>query len=66
MSMQQVHAALRGGSTWMGLLDILVVAYLLYRLLLLVRGTRALQILGGLGNTRLSRCISASACTWTP
>ena len=49
MSMQQMHAALRGGSTWIGLLDILVVAYLLYRLLLLVRGTRALQILGGLG-----------------
>ncbi len=34
---------------WQGVLDVLVVAYLLYRLLLLVRGTRAMQILGGLG-----------------
>lgn len=49
MNIQQVQAVLRGGSTWMGFLDILVVAYLIYRLLLLVRGTRALQILGGLG-----------------
>ena len=33
---------------WLGILDILVVAYLFYRLLLLVRGSRALQIIGGL------------------
>ena len=58
MSMQQLHAALRAGSTWIGLLDILVVAYLLYRLLLLVRGTRALQILGGLGTLVLALYLS--------
>ena len=58
MSIQQVHAALRGGSTWIGILDILVVAYLLYRLLLLVRGTRALQILGGLGTLVLALYLS--------
>ena len=58
MSLQQLHAALRGGSTWIGLLDIVVVAYLLYRLLLLVRGTRALQILGGLGTLVLALYLS--------
>ena len=31
------------------LLDVLVVAYLIYRVLLLIRGTRAQQILMGLG-----------------
>ncbi len=58
MNIQQAHAALRGGSTWIGLLDVLVVAYLLYRLLLLVRGTRALQILGGLGTLVLALYLS--------
>lgn len=58
MSMQQLHAALRAGSTWVGLLDIMVVGYLLYRLLLLVRGTRALQILGGLGTLVLALYLS--------
>ncbi len=39
---------------WLGLLDIAVVAYLIYRLMLLARGTRALQILGGLGTLLLA------------
>jgi diadenylate cyclase len=43
---------------WQGVLDVLVVAYLLYRLLLLVRGTRAMQILGGLGTLLLALFIS--------
>jgi len=47
---------------WQGVLDVLVVAYLLYRLLLLVRGTRAMQILGGLG-TLLSPSSSATNFT---
>ena len=58
MNMQQALAAMRGHSPWMGLLDVLVVAYLLYRLLLLVRGTRALQILGGLGTLLLALYLS--------
>ena len=44
---------------WLGILDILVVAYLIYRLLLLARGTRALQILGGLGTLLLALTLSA-------
>ncbi len=35
--------------TWRDLLEILVVAALTYRVLLLIRGTRALQMLGGIG-----------------
>lgn len=49
LSVQHALRSLRVNSTWLGLLDILVVAYLIYRLMLLARGTRALQILGGLG-----------------
>src|SRR5258708_36855856 len=35
--------------SWRDVLDILVVAFLLYRLLLLIRGTRAVQLLAGMG-----------------
>ncbi len=34
---------------WQDILDILIVTYLLYRLLLLIRGTRAVQMAAGLG-----------------
>lgn len=49
MWFRQALDALSQGNAWLGALDVLVVTYLIYRLLLLVRGTRALQILGGLG-----------------
>src|SRR5882724_10382337 len=52
-----IHA-LGNSSLWLGILDIAVVAYLIYRLLLLVRGTRAMQILGGLGTLVLALYIS--------
>jgi diadenylate cyclase len=58
MAWQQALKALNGNGTWLGILDVLVVAYLLYRLLLLARGTRALQILGGLGTLLLALLIS--------
>jgi diadenylate cyclase len=58
MGAQQALNALRGSSGWLEILDILVVAYLIYRLLLLVRGTRALQILGGLGTLLLALMVS--------
>ncbi len=58
MGAQQALNALRGSGAWLEILDILVVAYLIYRLLLLVRGTRALQILGGLGTLLLVLTIS--------
>lgn len=41
------------------ILDVLLVAYIIYRLLLLVRGTRALQILGGLGTLLLALFLSS-------
>src|SRR5438477_4835297 len=55
---QQVLNTLRASGTWTEILDILVVAYLIYRLLLLARGTRALQILGGLGTLLLALLLS--------
>jgi len=58
MGVQPALNALRGIATWLGALDILVVAYLIYRLLLLVRGTRAWQILGGLGTLLLALFLS--------
>ncbi|HZT41707.1 MAG TPA: diadenylate cyclase CdaA [Chthonomonadaceae bacterium] len=58
MGVQPALNALRGSATWLGALDILVVAYLIYRLLLLVRGTRAWQILGGLGTLLLALFLS--------
>lgn len=48
MTPAQALHAISTHITWYGALDILLVAYLIYRLLLLVRGTRAWQILGGL------------------
>ncbi len=47
MPMPHMSAALQSHNLWVGLLDISVVTYLIYRLLILARGTRALQILGG-------------------
>jgi diadenylate cyclase len=58
MAQTAIHALLANG-IWLGILDILVVAYLIYRLLLLARGTRALQILGGLGTLLLALTLSA-------
>lgn len=50
------------------LLDILVVAFLIYRLLVVVRGTRAIQVLGGLlvlaGLYGLSRGLELSTVNW--
>jgi diadenylate cyclase len=58
MSFQQVLKALPTSGTWLGLLDVLVVAYLIYRLLLLARGSRALQILGGMGTLIFAMFVS--------
>jgi len=58
MGVQQALRALHGASLWIGLLDVSLVAYLVYRLLLLARGTRALQILGGLGTLFLALFLS--------
>lgn len=50
------------------LLDIAVVAFLIYRLLVAVRGTRAIQVLGGLlllaGLYGLSRTLDLSTVNW--
>src|SRR5436853_5157687 len=58
MGLQLALKSIVSGSTWLGLVDVVVVSYLLYRLLLLARGTRALQILGGLGTLLLALYIS--------
>lgn len=58
MGAQQALTALRSSSVWIELIDILVVAYLIYRLLLLARGTRALQILGGIGTLLIALLLS--------
>jgi diadenylate cyclase len=68
MGVHQALHAMRGASLWIGLLDILLVAYLIYRLLMLARGTRALQILGGLGTLffalYLSRKLGLYTLNW--
>ena len=50
------------------LLDVLVVAYLIYRVLLLIRGTRAQQILMGLGVIAFaffaSRVLKLNTLSW--
>lgn len=65
MGVQQALRALHGTSVWVGLLDISLVAYLVYRLLLLARGTRALQILGGLGTLFLALFVSRKLGLYT-
>ena len=59
MGTQHGLTLLRPGSGWLGVADVLLVAYLIYRLLLLARGTRALQILGGLGTLLLAMYLSS-------
>jgi diadenylate cyclase len=55
---QSVVATFRSTSALTEILDISVVAYLIYRLLLLARGTRALQILGGIGTLLFALVVS--------
>ncbi len=59
MRFQNLIHVLSVKSLWLGLIDILVVSYLVYRLLLLARGTRALQILGGMGTLVLALFLSS-------
>lgn len=58
MEPSQILSSLRNGNIWIGIIDIWVVAYLLYRLLLLARGTRAAQILGGLATLFIALVVS--------
>ena len=58
MGTQHGLTLIKSGGVWLGVADVLLVAYLLYRLLLLARGTRALQILGGLGTLLLALYLS--------
>ncbi len=59
MGLINVIHTLKSAHLWAGVLDVLVVAYLFYRLLLLARGTRALQILGGLGTLLVALYLSS-------
>ena len=65
MGTQHMLTGVRSGNFWLGVLDVLLVAYLLYRLLLLARGTRALQILGGLGTLLAGPVYEHMCCIWT-
>ena len=65
MGVQQALHALHGTSLWVGILDVSLVAFLTYRLLLLARGTRALQILGGLGTLFLALYLSRKLGLYT-
>lgn len=57
--MSWIAIALRTvGSRWQDILDILLVYVLVYRLLLLIRGTRAVQILTGLGIVSVAFIVS--------
>ncbi len=58
MEPSQILSSLKNGNIWIGILDIWVVAYLVYRLLLLARGTRAAQILGGLATLFIALALS--------
>jgi diadenylate cyclase len=58
MEPSQILSALKNGNIWIGIVDVLVVAYLIYRLLLLARGSRAAQILGGLATLFVALAIS--------
>lgn len=68
MDLHAVFNTVRSSATWYSLVDILVVAYLIYRLLVLARGTRALQILGGIGTLLavlyLSRVFHLDTLNW--
>ena len=46
---QQIVANVREIIRWQDLLDILLVWFIVYRVLLLIRGTRAVQMLTGFG-----------------
>jgi diadenylate cyclase len=58
MSFRQAVGAMHGSAAWLGIIDVIVVSYLIYRLLLLVRGTRALQIMGGLATLLIALVLS--------
>ncbi|GDX40169.1 membrane protein [Armatimonadota bacterium] len=58
MELPQILSGIRNGNLWMGSLDIFLVAFLIHRLLLLARGTRAVQILGGLATLFLALIVS--------
>ena len=47
--MGDLLANLRSSVRWIDLLDVAIVAFILYRILLLIKGTRAMQMLTGLG-----------------
>src|SRR5215510_11051880 len=54
--------------TWVGALDILIVAYLIYHLLVFIKGTRAVQMAAGLGLIiiffYLARWMQLQTVTW--
>ena len=58
--MEEVIQHLRTSLRFRDILDVLIVAFLVYRLLLLVKGTRAMQMLTGLGILAIGYFLSSS------
>ena len=58
MEFSQILTGVRNSNFWVGIFDIFLVAFLIYRLLLLARGTRAVQILGGLATLFVALILS--------
>jgi diadenylate cyclase len=58
--MDEVIQHLRTSLRFRDILDVLIVAFLVYRLLLLVKGTRAMQMLTGLGILAIGYFLSSS------
>lgn len=63
--MNDLLATIGGSVRWIDALDILLVSYIVYRLLLLIKGTRAVQMLTGLGVLGVAFVISIRAELFT-
>lgn len=58
--MGDILANLQSSLRWIDLLDVGIVAFIVYRILLLIRGTRAMQMLTGLGILGIGFLISST------
>ncbi len=63
--MNEILATVGGSIRWIDLIDVLLVSYIVYRVLLLIRGTRAVQMLTGLGVLGVAFVISIRAELFT-
>jgi diadenylate cyclase len=66
--MNDILATIGASMRWIDVLDIILVSYIVYRLLLLIKGTRAVQILVGLllliGTSSLAQLFQLTTLIW--